>query len=61
MTLLELLPCRVTPGAAAGEFLSSGGLLLLPNRVTPGTLAQSYHSWNFCRIVKLLELVLANL
>ena len=57
MTLLVLLPYRVTPGAAAGEFLSSGGLLfcpivllleLLPSHVTPGTFAESCNSWSSC-------------
>ena len=48
VSLLDLLPSHVTPGALAGEFLISSGVLLSPSRVTPGSLAQSCHSWSSC-------------
>ena len=41
MSLLELLPSRVTPEAIAGEFLISSGVLFSLSRVTPEALAQS--------------------
>ena len=60
MSLLQLLPSRVTPGVPAGEFPSSRGVLLSPIRVTPGTLAQSCHSCSPCQVASLLEVFLAN-
>ena len=39
MSLLELVPCHVTPGALADEFTSPSDVLLSPSRVTPGALA----------------------
>ena len=69
VSLLELLPSHVTPcalvsrvipGALADEFTSPRGAFLSPSRVTPGSLAQSCHSWSFCAVVALLELLPAN-
>ena len=44
VSLLELLPSRVTPGAFAGEFLSSSGVLFSPSRITRGSLADEFTS-----------------
>ena len=57
MSRLELLPRRVTPGAAAGESLRSSGVLLSPNRVNPGAIAQSCHYWSSCSGNSLLGLL----
>ena len=56
MSLLELLPSRVTTGTAAGEFLISSGALLSPSRVTPGALAYASHTRSSCPVTSLLEL-----
>ena len=55
MSLLVLLPCCVTPGVLAGDFLISSSVLLSPTSIIPGSLAQSCLSWCFCSGISLLD------
>ena len=57
MSLLEILPIRVTPGSLPREFRNSRRELLSPSVVNLGALALSCYFLNSCPDMSLLELL----
>ena len=57
MSLLELSPSSVTPGALAGELLHSSGVLFSASRLTSGAIAHSCYTWCSCPVMSHLVLL----